>query len=74
MPTRREIAERYTARMGFEIGDWTFYEVFGIFRLAVIIQQIWYRYRAGQTTNPAFAHFGVATNYLAGRAQRLAGL
>ena len=36
------------------IADWTFYEVFGIFRLAVIAQQIYYRYHHGQTHNPAF--------------------
>ena len=49
--------------------DWRFYEVYGLFRLAVIAQQIWYRYRAGQTTNPAFAQFGAAVTYLVGRAR-----
>jgi len=37
-------------------------EVFGLFRLTVIIQQIWARYRAGQTSNPAFQGFGMAVN------------
>jgi hypothetical protein len=37
----------------------------------VIAQQIWYRYRAGETTNPAFAQFGPAVNYLIARAQGL---
>jgi aminoglycoside phosphotransferase (APT) family kinase protein len=46
-----------------------YYEVFGLFRLAVIIQQIWARYRAGQTTNPAFAGFGDAVNTLINRAE-----
>ena len=40
-----------------------------IFRLAVIIQQIWARYRVGQTTNPAFAGFGEAVNTLINRAE-----
>jgi hypothetical protein len=35
----------------------------------VIIQQIWARYRAGQTTNPAFAAFGAAVNTLINRAE-----
>ncbi len=69
MPTRAEIVEHYAARTGLPVPDWTFYEVFGLFRLAVIIQQIWYRYRAGQTTNPAFAHFGGACQYLVARCQ-----
>jgi aminoglycoside phosphotransferase (APT) family kinase protein len=49
--------------------DFTFYEVFGLFRLAVIIQQIWARFVAGQTTNPAFAGFGEACNTLINRAE-----
>ena len=41
--------------MGFELTDkeWAFYEVFGLFRLAVILQQIYYRYHHKQTTEPA---------------------
>ena len=45
--------------------------MYGLFRLAVIAQQIWYRYRAGQTTNPAFAQFGAAVNYLIGRSRMI---
>ena len=67
MPTRREVVEYYCANMGLEPGNWTFYEVFGLFRLAVIMQQIYYRYREGQTHNPAFQHFGRFVTYLAGR-------
>ena len=43
--------------------------MFGLFRLAVILQQIWYRYRLGQTTNPAFAQLGMATTLLVDRAR-----
>ena len=35
--------------------QWRFYEVFGLFRLGVIAQQIYYRYFHGQTTNEAYA-------------------
>jgi aminoglycoside phosphotransferase (APT) family kinase protein len=72
MPTREEVVARYVDRTGVPLGDWTFYEVFGLFRLAVIVQQIWARYRAGSTTNPRFAAFGAATAVLLGRAERLA--
>ena len=50
---------------------WRFYEVYGLFRLAVIAQQIWYRYRAGHTTNAAFAQFGAAVNYLISRSRMI---
>jgi aminoglycoside phosphotransferase (APT) family kinase protein len=70
MPTRAEILGSYTARTGLDIGDWSFYEVFGLFRLAVVLQQIWYRYRAGQTTNPDFAGFAVAVDHLIERCRQ----
>ena len=69
MPTRDESVAKYLAASGVRCDDFTFYEVFGLFRLAVIIQQIWARYRAGQTTNPAFAGFGDACNTLINRAE-----
>ena len=69
MPTRAEFVARYLQLSGRRCDDFTFYEVFGLFRLAVIIQQIWARYRAGQTTNPAFAGFGDAVNTLIHRAE-----
>ena len=69
MPTREEFVQRYLELSGRNCSDFTFYEVFGLFRLAVIIQQIWARYRAGQTTNPAFAGFGDAVNTLINRAE-----
>jgi aminoglycoside phosphotransferase (APT) family kinase protein len=71
MPTRDEFVAKYVEKSGVRCDDFTFYEVFGLFRLAVIIQQIWARYRAGQTTNPAFAGFGDACNTLINRAERL---
>jgi aminoglycoside phosphotransferase (APT) family kinase protein len=69
MPTREQFVARYLELSGRKCADFTFYEVFGLFRLAVIIQQIWARYRAGQTTNPAFAGFGEAVNTLINRAE-----
>lgn len=73
MLTRREIVEHYGGeRTGLPIDNWGgFYEVFGLFRLAVIAQQIYYRYHHGQTTNPAFEHFWVAVGYLDTRCNEL---
>ncbi len=71
MPTRAEFVSKYLDETDWPCTDFTFYEVFGLFRLTVILQQIWSRYRAGQTTNPAFAQFGSAVHVLINRAMEL---
>ena len=60
MITREEFVQAYCERMGFTLTpqQWRFYEVFGLFRNAVIAQQIYYRYFHGQTSNEMFALFG----------------
>jgi aminoglycoside phosphotransferase (APT) family kinase protein len=71
MPTRAEVAAYYCAQTGFVVDNWTFYEVFGLFRLAVIMQQIYFRYHHGQTTNPAFTDFWFLVTYLEERCRSL---
>jgi aminoglycoside phosphotransferase (APT) family kinase protein len=73
MWTRREVVDHYASRTGLEVSpeQWRFYEVFGLFRLAVIAQQIWYRYALGQTHNEAYAVFGPAVAYLEQRCRRI---
>jgi aminoglycoside phosphotransferase (APT) family kinase protein len=71
MLTRTEVLERYTQLMDRPIDDWVFYEVFGLFRLATIIQQIYRRYRLRQTRNPAFRHYWLAVHYLDRRCKRI---
>ena len=75
MWTRQQIVEHYCERMGFDVTpeQWRFYEVFGLFRLAVIAQQIWYRYYHRQTTNEAYAVFGPAVGYLEQRCRSIIG-
>jgi aminoglycoside phosphotransferase (APT) family kinase protein len=63
MLKRREVVEYYLERTGLRPADWTFYEVFGLFRLAVIAQQIYFRYYHRQTRNPAFRFFWILINY-----------
>ncbi len=70
MLTRSEIVELYAAKSGIEIPDWRFYEVYGYFRLAGIIQQIYKRYHDKETTNPRFKNFWVAVWFLHGQARR----
>src|SRR6185295_5183897 len=71
MLTRREVIARYAERTGFASPSWTFYEVYGVFRLAGIAQQIYYRYHHGETRNPAFRHFWLYVHVLHRRCLRL---
>lgn len=64
MPKRRELVAYYCDRMGLAAENWLFYDVFGAFRLAVIMQQIYYRFHSGQTHNPAFANLETFVTYL----------
>lgn len=64
MLTREEVFSRYCSRTGLEVDDWVFYEIFGLFRLATIIQQIYRRYHLRQTRNRAFRHYWLAVRYL----------
>jgi aminoglycoside phosphotransferase (APT) family kinase protein len=59
MLTRQEVVAYYQQRSGIQIKHWAFYEVFGLFRIAGIVQQIYYRYHHKQTRNPAFAKFWI---------------
>ena len=76
MWSRRQVVDYYCERTGVSLDDeqWRFYEVFGLFRLAVIAQQIWYRYFHGQTTNEAYAVFGPTVAALEQRCRSLLGL
>ena len=49
--------QRYASASGRDLSDLRYYEVFGLFKLAVVLQQIYYRYRMGQTRDQRFANF-----------------
>lgn len=53
--TRRAIVERYTQSTGRDVSNIAFYLSFGRFKLAVILQQIYYRYHHGLTKDQRFA-------------------
>lgn len=71
MLTRREVIDYYGSCTGLSVDNFDFYEVFGLFRLMVIIQQIYRRFVLGQTTNPQFAGFGDAARYMGARCRRI---
>jgi len=71
MLTRNEIVEYYCDKMNLDKSMWPFYEVFGLFRLAVIVQQIYYRYHHKQTDNPAFKNFWLFVHYINWRCKKI---
>jgi aminoglycoside phosphotransferase (APT) family kinase protein len=72
--TRDEIVDRYAVRTGRDLSAIRFYETFAVFKVAVVIQQIFYRFHSGQTDDPRFAGFADRVKYLARQAASLAGL
>ena len=70
--TRDEIIERNGRRSGRSLSNIRFYEIFAVFKIAVVIQQIYFRYVSGQTTDPRFASFDARVEYLARHAAALA--
>lgn len=71
MLTRTEVIAYYGEKTGHRVEDFDFYLIYGLFRLAGIVQQIYYRYHHGQTQNPAFKDFIHITNYLQARCLKL---
>ena len=71
--SREEILARYMLRSGRDVSAIRFYEVFARFKIAVVIQQIYFRYRNGQTSDARFANFGERVTALARQATRIAG-
>jgi aminoglycoside phosphotransferase (APT) family kinase protein len=53
--TREEIVRRYSQTTGRDVSDMVFYRVLALFKVAVIIQQIYYRYHQGLTKDTRFA-------------------
>lgn len=63
-PTRAEVVETYARRSGLDPGPFDFYLCYGLFRLAGITQQIYYRAFHGQTADPRFRRLGLIVGAL----------
>ncbi len=72
--TRSELLERYEEQTGHDLTNIRFYEVFAVFKLAVVLQQIFYRYHRGQTDDPRFAGLDQHVLWLARLGTELVGL
>ena len=56
-PRRTQVLDAYARASGIHIGDFRFYRVLSVFRLAVIFRQLFNLYRRGVRTSPVFAGF-----------------
>ena len=70
-PTRKEIVDYYSKKTGFNVENINWYYAFGAFKLAVILQQIFYRYQKGQTQDERFSNFGKRIDALINRANNV---
>ena len=70
-PTRKEIIDYYSKKSGFDVENINWYYAFGAFKLAVILQQIFYRYQKGQTQDERFSNFGKRIDALINRANNV---
>lgn len=70
--TRAEMLDLYAALTGNDLTRIEFYEVFAVFKLAVVLQQIFYRYHRGQTDDARFAGLDERVKWLEGIATKLA--
>ena len=56
--SREEAVERYGERSGRDVSGVPYYDVFGTFKMAVVLQQIYFRFHRGQTKDERFAGLG----------------
>lgn len=70
--TRDEIIDRYAERSRRDVSAIRFYEAFALFKVAVVIQQIFARFVRGHTDDPRFAGFDARVAFLARQAAAVA--
>jgi aminoglycoside phosphotransferase (APT) family kinase protein len=68
--SRREMVEHYARLSGRDVRDVVFYFAYALLKIAVIVQQIYHRYRQGFTTDPRFSNLGLLVRGCGNLAQR----
>ena len=68
--TREEVVQRYAATKKIAVPDMLFYYVFGSFKIGVIVQQIYARYKKGFTQDGRFAGLIHVVHACAANAQK----
>jgi len=62
--TTAELVDYYALKTGRDVSRISYYEVFAIFKLAVVLQQIYFRFHRGQTQDERFRNFDVRVRNL----------
>jgi len=70
--SRDEFVSRYAEKTGRDVSALPWHEVFGVFKLAVILQQIYFRFWRGQTSDERFRNFDQRVKVLTERAAAMA--
>ena len=70
--TRQELIHHYAEESGTEVSHINYYYALGIYRLTIIIAQIYVRYARGQTQDSRFAGLGELIPLFAHRARQVA--
>lgn len=68
--TRSELLDHYERRTGRRVDEPVFYFAYGLLKIAVIVQQIYFRYQKGLTRDPRFAQLGALVKACGDLAQR----
>jgi aminoglycoside phosphotransferase (APT) family kinase protein len=68
--TRRELVARYAEKTGRDVPGVLFHYCFGLYKIAVIVQQIYARFVRGHTRDPRFARLNERVAALARQAIR----
>ena len=72
--TRDDLVHHYQRRSGLDCSGIAYYEAFALFKVAVVVQQIYIRWKRGQTRDERFATMAPRVDALAAAACRVAGL
>jgi aminoglycoside phosphotransferase (APT) family kinase protein len=68
--SRRQLVEHYERAAGRKVANPLFYYCFGLFKIAVIIQQIYARFARGKTHDPRFARLNEVVAVMSQQAER----
>lgn len=71
LPTRADIAQRYGARTGLDVSDIGWYEAFACWKTATVLEQLFYRWRMGESSDPRMGERHEHVPMLARRAVRM---
>ncbi|BCJ85476.1 phosphotransferase family protein [Effusibacillus dendaii] len=67
--SRRDVLQRYAAKSGRDVSSINYYVTFGFYRIAVILQQIYARWKNGQASDKRFAKLSHSIGHLLIRAE-----